>query len=123
VPPLHCRDGRAVELAPPGERLPLAVEPGLAYDELALDLEPGDVVVFASDGLPEAPAQRDSRDDGDVHIGEFFGFGRLAASAARWSAEASDAEGVAAGIWADVTAWAGEEAYHDDMTMVVLRAQ
>jgi len=122
VPPLHCRGGRAVELEPPGERLPLGVEPALAYEELALDLEPGDVVVFTSDGLPEAPAQHQGRGAGEVGAGEFFSFERLAASAAHWSAHGGDAEGVAAGIWADVTAWSGEDAYHDDMTLVVLRA-
>lgn len=123
VPPLHCRGGRVVELAPPGERLPLGVEPGLLYEELGIDLEPGDVVVFASDGLPEAPAQQTRAGDGAVAAGEFFSFGRLAASAARWSEQGRDAEAVAAGIWADVTAWAGEDAYHDDMTLLVLRAR
>jgi len=118
VPPLHCRQGRAIELQPPGERLPLGVDAELAYDELAVDLIPGDVVVFASDGLPEAAAQR-IRAAGEAP-GEFFGFERLAASAARWSAEGKGAEAVATGIWSDVTAWSGEDAYHDDMTLVVL---
>ena len=88
VPPLLCRDGQSVEIDPAGEHLPLAVEPGLAYQDLEYDLQPGDVVVFASDGLPEAPAQRDGRGSGQVLAGEFFGFGRLATSAARWSSEA-----------------------------------
>ena len=50
-----------------------------------------------------------------------FGFERLAASTAGWAARATDAEGVAAGVWDDLTAWCGEVAYHDDMTQMVLR--
>ena len=50
-----------------------------------------------------------------------FGFERLAASAAYWATRGTDADAVAAGLWADLTAWCGEEPYHDDMTLVVLR--
>ena len=87
--------GRVVELEPPGERLPLGVEPALAYEEVSVDLESGDVVVFASDGLPEAPAQANGAQDGNPRAGEFFSFERLAASAARWSDRGGDAEAVA----------------------------
>ena len=31
------------------------------------------------------------------------------------------AEAAAGGMWDDVTAWAGEESHHDDMTLLVLR--
>src|SRR5262249_27506386 len=34
----------------------LGIQPDAQYQDLELTLEPGDVVVFASDGLPEAPA-------------------------------------------------------------------
>ena len=37
------------------------------------------------------------------------------------SAQAADAEGVTAGVWADLTAWCGDESHHDDMTLLVLR--
>ncbi|MBI3964412.1 MAG: SpoIIE family protein phosphatase [Chloroflexi bacterium] len=57
VPPLLCRRGVVQELAPDGERLPLGVLVGPAYEELALELQTDDVLVFASDGLPEAPAR------------------------------------------------------------------
>ena len=90
---------------------------------MAVDLESGDVVVFASDGLPEAPARGDAARTDGHGVGEFFSFERLAASAGRRSQGGSDAEAVAAGIWEDVTAWSGEDAYHDDMTLVVLRVR
>ena len=136
VPPLLCRDGRAVELAPPGERLPLGILPDVDYEELLVDLEPGDAVVFTSDGVPEAPARADppraetdrehERErgpprDGAATAGEFFGFERLAASASSWAGQTADAEGLASGVWADLTSWCGAAPHHDDMLLLVVR--
>jgi serine phosphatase RsbU (regulator of sigma subunit) len=134
VPPILCRDGRAEELEPPGDRLPLGVLPEPQYEDLALDLQPRDVIVFSSDGLVEAPALpgatfRHQPEMGSalstqysvLSAGDLFGFERLAASAAHWAVHAADAEGIAAGIWADVNEWSGETSDHDDMTLLVLR--
>jgi len=128
VPPILCRAGRAEELEPPGDHLPLGVLPDPQYEDLALDLQPGDVVVFSTDGLPEAPAlEPPGLGPAPPAVapatagGEYFGFERLAASAAYWAARGADAGAVAAGIWADLTAWCGEAPHHDDMTLVVLR--
>jgi serine phosphatase RsbU (regulator of sigma subunit)/CHASE3 domain sensor protein len=136
APPLLCRDGGAVELVPPGERLPLGILPHPEYHDLAVELRPGDVIVFASDGLPEAPARagalaavngaaaggvRGAALPGAAGPGELFGFERLATSAAYWAQEGRDADTIAAGIWADVNAWSGEGSDHDDMTLLVLR--
>jgi sigma-B regulation protein RsbU (phosphoserine phosphatase) len=110
VPPLLCRRGRCAELVPTGQRLPLGVLPDAAYDDLPVELLPGDAVILASDGLPEAPRGRD-----------LFGFERLSAAAGRWAASGGDAESIAAGIWAEVSGWCGPEAHHDDMTLLVLR--
>jgi serine phosphatase RsbU (regulator of sigma subunit) len=128
VPPILCRAGQAEELEPPGDRLPLGVLPDPQYEDLALDLEPGDVVVFSTDGLPEAPALEPpglgpapSSFAPATEGGEMLGFERLAASAAYWAAHGAGADAVAAGIWADLTAWCGEEPHHDDMTLLVLR--
>jgi serine phosphatase RsbU (regulator of sigma subunit) len=116
IQPLLCRDGLVLELEPPGERLPLGILSHPVYLELTVDLHLGDTIVFASDGLPEAPAA------GGDGAGEFFGFERLAASVGRRAA-ARSAEQVAAGIWEDVAAWSGDEPQHDDMTLVVLKVQ
>ena len=43
------------------------------------------------------------------------------ASAAHWAARAADPDDVAAGVWADLTAWCGETSQHDDMTLLVMR--
>ena len=53
--------------------------------------------------------------------GELFGFERLAASATYWTARAESAEGIAEGIWSDVTDWSGETSTHDDMTLLVAK--
>jgi serine phosphatase RsbU (regulator of sigma subunit) len=128
VPVLLCRGGKATELEAPGDRLPLGVRPDGDYQDVTAELHPGDVVIFSSDGLPEAPAQA------QVHLatsnaaglappekpGELFGFDRLQQSAAWWSTEAQSAEAIAEGIWSDLTAWCGSESHHDDMTLLVL---
>jgi serine phosphatase RsbU (regulator of sigma subunit) len=132
VPPILCRDGRAQELESPGERFPLGVLPEPQYEDLVVDLEPGDVVLFTTDGLPEAPARalpevESAEAAGRPAVappetaGELFGFGRLSASAAHWTTHATDVEGIASGVWGDVDAWSGEASGHDDMTLVVLR--
>ena len=50
--PLLVRDGvvQAIRL----EGVPLGLLPGIEYDEITLDLQPGDVVLFASDGILES---------------------------------------------------------------------
>jgi serine phosphatase RsbU (regulator of sigma subunit) len=102
---------------PEGERLPLGVLPNPSYQDLVMELVPGDVVVLSSDGLPEAPYQSTA----NGMPGELFGFERLATSAASWAARPHDADAVADGIWADVTEWGGDDAHNDDMTLLVLR--
>jgi serine phosphatase RsbU (regulator of sigma subunit) len=134
VPPILCRAGEAQELEPTGERFPLGVLPDPEFAELVVDLAPGDVVVFASDGLPEAPARAGLLDvvpsveeppraplAPPTAVGELFGFERLAASAVYWTAWAESAEGIAEGMWSDVTDWSGETSTHDDMTLLVMR--
>ena len=91
------------------------------------ELRCGDVVVFSSDGLAEAPAQAQvtlppgSPLPPPEQPGDLFGFERLAQSVGRWAAHGKSAEAGAEGIWADLTAWCGEESHHDDMTLLVLR--
>ena len=125
APVLLVRGGTVVELEPPGYRLPLGAEPDADYLDVVTDLRPDDVVFFSSDGLAEAPALTTATTLEHLlppaAAGELFGFDRLARSVAHWSTQAADADGVAAGVWADLTAWAGDAPHHDDMTLLVLR--
>ena len=54
------RDGRCAELRP-ARPAPAPGRPAghRSYDDLRVELLPGDVVILASDGLPEAPRGRD----------------------------------------------------------------
>ena len=125
VPVLLVRGGRAVELEPPGYRLPLGAQDVGDYKDVETDLARGDVVVFSSDGLVEAPSLPNAVSPRHLAApeqhGELFGFARLASSAAHWARHAHTAEAVAAGIWSDLTAWCGDESHHDDVTLLVLR--
>ena len=64
-PPIACKNGKTQVLSIPG--FPLGMFDKAEYQELELQLEPGDLVVFYTDGLTEA---RDLR-------GEEFGMERL----------------------------------------------
>ena len=65
--PYRRHDDGADELRARG--MPLGLMPGMAYEENALTLAPGDSILFHSDGLVEAHSPS----------GEMFGFPRLAA--------------------------------------------
>lgn len=63
--PLLVRNGEVTEIQVAG--IPLGMLPEVDYEQVTLDLQPGDVVVFASDGIHEST----NRDD------EEFGVDRL----------------------------------------------
>jgi serine phosphatase RsbU (regulator of sigma subunit) len=121
IAPLLWRDGHVETLVPPGERLPLGVLPDGAYEDLVLDLVPGDTIAFASDGLVEAPARADGAPVASGVRPPLFGFERLAESLALWAAQGTSAQAVLEGVWQDVAAWSGGSSEHDDMTLVILR--
>jgi serine phosphatase RsbU (regulator of sigma subunit)/class 3 adenylate cyclase len=126
VPVLLVRDGHEQEIDPPGCRLRLGVVAHSDYQDVRVELRPGDVILFATDGLPEAPAvsvtpRVPPHVAPPTKAGEFFGFERLARTVCHWSTHADTAEAVAEGIWADLSAWCGDESHHDDMTLLVLR--
>jgi len=50
--PLLVRNGRAQEIRIEG--VPLGLFPGTVYEETSFDLQPGDIVLFASDGILES---------------------------------------------------------------------
>jgi serine phosphatase RsbU (regulator of sigma subunit) len=111
MPPALVRratDGRVEELAAPG--MPLG---GLAdgYDELAVDLAAGDLVVLMSDGLPELP------DD----AGEPLGYERVSRVVAE--APASTPQELIEALLHAAEEWAGMGPPNDDITFVALRVR
>jgi sigma-B regulation protein RsbU (phosphoserine phosphatase) len=107
--PLLIRDGKVTEINVAG--MPLGLLPEAEYDEVRLSLKPGDMVVFASDGIQEAM----NRDQ------EEFGVERLKAVLA--TVNPSDPGYTVAQRIVKATdehTGAGRAA-HDDRTLLILR--
>jgi sigma-B regulation protein RsbU (phosphoserine phosphatase) len=87
----------------------LGVLEGVRLDERAISLEPGDYLVFYTDGITEAfsPEQ------------DMYGEGRLRATIR--SAEGTSAQAMLEAIGDSVAAFAGDIAPSDDRTLMVLR--
>src|SRR5215472_3780750 len=67
VQPIFCRNGQSTPIR--AEGFPLGMFPSVTYDEFSLATEPGDVIVFVSDGILDAENDQ----------GEMYGDNRLAA--------------------------------------------
>ena len=107
--PLLVRDGHVISIRLEG--VPLGLLPGTQYDESAIDLQPGDVIIFASDGILESANATE----------EEFGLQRLSALLSAISPEDS-ARVIADRILAETDNHSGADiAPHDDRTLVVLR--
>src|SRR5215469_14128408 len=107
--PLVFRDGHVLSVRLEG--VPLGLLPGTQYDESIVDLAPGDVVVFASDGILESENAAE----------EEFGLERLSAVLGSVSREDS-ARSIAERILAETDDHSGAGTVpHDDRTLVVLR--
>lgn len=108
--PLFIRDGQVSEVNVSG--MPLGLLPEAEFDEVRLSLKPGDIVVFASDGIQESM----NKDQ------EEFGIERLKSILS--SVNASDpGYTVAQKIVKATDEYTGAgRAPHDDRTLVILRA-
>ena len=107
--PLLVRDGHVISIRLEG--VPLGLLPGTEYDESTIDLQPGDVIIFASDGILESANATE----------EEFGLQRLSALLSGISPEDS-ARVIADRILAETDNHSGaDSAPHDDRTLVVLR--
>ncbi len=106
--PLLLRDGHVISIRLEG--VPLGLLPGTQYDESVLDLMPGDVVVFASDGILESENASE----------EEFGLRRLSAVLSAIAPQDS-ARAIAERILAETDDHGAGTAPYDDRTLVVLR--
>ena len=94
-----------------GDTFPLGILDEAEYEETVLSLSPGDVIVLYTDGIVEAmnPA------------GELFGFDRLLKMV---SVSAGDtAEALLTETLARLSAFAAGSPQHDDLTLIVIRAE
>ena len=107
--PLLVRDGHVLSIRLEG--VPLGLFPDTQYDESSMDLQPGDVVIFASDGIVESENLAE----------EEFGLERLSLVLAGVSPDDS-AQAVAEKILAETDQHTGRDVSpHDDRTLLILR--
>ncbi|MEO8678903.1 MAG: SpoIIE family protein phosphatase [Vicinamibacterales bacterium] len=105
--PVRCRDGKAAQIDMPG--VPLGSFGGITYDEVQLELKPGDIFVFCSDGISEA--FNDANEE--------FGFPRLL----KVIEDNGDrpAKDIVHDVFAAVEMFCGEATQSDDRTLVVVK--
>jgi sigma-B regulation protein RsbU (phosphoserine phosphatase) len=108
--PILVRNGRAEELSIEG--VPLGLLPEIEYDVYTLDLLPGDLVVFASDGIAESENPQN----------EEFGTERLSSILAKTS-PGDSVEDISGAILLATDQFSGAAPPHDDRTLLVLRVQ
>jgi sigma-B regulation protein RsbU (phosphoserine phosphatase) len=109
VQPVFCRVGETVTVR--AEGFPLGMFPDVIYEELTVEAEPGDVVIFVSDGILDAENAED----------EMYGQERL--SGLLCSQREHSAQEIADAILADVSRFLGEQDRFDDETIIVLKVR
>ena len=106
VQPVFCREGQSVTVK--AEGLPLGLFHDVAYEELSVATQPGDAIVFVSDGILDAENAQ----------GEMYGDDRLAGLLC--ASRDLPAQEIADAILADVTLFQGDHDRFDDETIIVL---
>ena len=92
---------------------PLGMRARTRYGTLPVDLEPGDRIVFISDGIPEAENAQ----------GEIIGFERTAEIVRQRCAQGLSSQEVIDRLIRDVKDFTGEVPQGDDMTFIVLSVE
>ncbi|MCK6560514.1 SpoIIE family protein phosphatase [bacterium] len=108
--PLLRRGEQITYLRVGGMHFPRGILPEVEYEELAVPLHSGDVLVFYTDGLPEAMNAQE----------ELFDYPRLENALRALPASAS-AAGVIAGLLQKVERFVDDAKLHDDTTIVVVK--
>ena len=96
-----------------GGAYPLGVRPNTEYEVLETQLQPGDCIVFCSDGIVEADNEKD----------EQFGFEKTAETIKKACEEGLSAEATIDRILEAVSEFKGDAPQSDDMTCVVVRVE
>jgi sigma-B regulation protein RsbU (phosphoserine phosphatase) len=109
VQPLFCRGGQNVVVK--AEGFPLGMFPNATYEEFNVATQPGDAIVFVSDGILDA----------ENEAGDMYGEDRLATLLC--GSRDLPAQQIADAILADVTQFQGAKDRFDDETIIVLRVK
>jgi phosphoserine phosphatase RsbU/P len=107
LPPLLIRQGSVKRLDVNG--MVVGAFPVTCYTESRLELHPGDLLVFFTDGVSEP----------ENAYGEMFGEDRLAELVCRHAH--LDEEQIVDAIWRGVREWSGDGELADDMTLLLAR--
>jgi phosphoserine phosphatase RsbU/P len=109
VQPIFCRGGKSTVVR--AEGFPLGMFPDASYEEFTLATQPGDALLFISDGITDAENAQ----------GEMYGDERLANMLCAHRKRSAGA--IAEAILADVTRFQGAHDRFDDETIIVLRVR
>jgi sigma-B regulation protein RsbU (phosphoserine phosphatase) len=109
VQPVLCRQGQSMVVK--AEGFPLGLFANVEYDEVVVETQPGDAIVFISDGILDAENAE----------GEMYGDDRLAAVLCGNRQQA--AQEIANAILDDVTRFQAGHDRFDDETIIVLRVR
>lgn len=109
VQPIFSRSGESVTVR--AEGFPLGMFPSVTYEEFNVATQPGDAVVFVSDGILDAENEK----------GDMYGEDRLAKLLCNHRERS--AEHIAAAILTDVTQFQGSKDRFDDETIIVLKVK
>jgi sigma-B regulation protein RsbU (phosphoserine phosphatase) len=107
--PIFCRGGKSTVVR--AEGFPLGMFPNVSYEEFTLATQPGDALLFVSDGITDAENAQ----------GEMYGDERLANMLC--SQRKRSAAAIAEAILSDVTHFQGGHDRFDDETIIVLRVR
>src|SRR3984957_7817766 len=109
VQPVFCRAGESIPVK--AEGFPLGMFPDVAYEEFSVATQPGDAIVFVSDGILDAENEQE----------EMYGEERLAGLLC--ASREMPASEIAEAILADVTRFQGAKDRFDDETIIILRVR
>jgi sigma-B regulation protein RsbU (phosphoserine phosphatase) len=109
VQPVFCRSGQSVTVQ--AEGFPLGLFPNVTYDEFNVATQPGDAIVFVSDGILDAENDKE----------EMYGQERLANLLC--ANRDQPALAIADAILEDVARFQGAKDRFDDETIIVLRVR
>jgi phosphoserine phosphatase RsbU/P len=109
VQPVFCRAGESLPVK--AEGFPLGMFPNIEYEEFSVATQPGDVIVFVSDGILDAENEKE----------EMYGQDRLAGLLC--SSRDLPAQEIADAILGDVSRFQGSKDRFDDETIIALRVR
>ncbi len=109
VQPVACTGNKSATVK--AEGFPLGLFPEVSYEEIAVAAQPGDVIVFVSDGITDAENEKE----------EMYGEERLAGILC--ANRNKPALAIADAILEDVTRFQGSKDRFDDETIIVLRVR